>query len=156
MQVAIFGGWDESSERNKEWSVADDENSRTQIMEVCRAIGERLARNKHTVIVGSEKENSADYHVVHGMLGKLKKPNDSLPWIKMIEGIESKKPLYQGERENQKYSGFFKSIGRATRKRAIRSAEKILAVQNADAVITIGGLNDTWTGGIAAIVARKP
>ena len=31
-----------------------------------------------------------------------------------------------------------------------------MAVQKADAVITIAGLTDTWTGGIAAIVSKKP
>ena len=156
MRVAILGGWDEDSARNKEWEVAAGRGSQAQIIEACRAIGERLARNQHSVIVGSEKKNSADYHVVHAMLGKLEEPNGSLPWIEVIEGIESKEALYKRERESEKYSSFFSPINRIISERAIRSAEKIMAVQKADAVITIGGLNDTWIGGIAAIVAKKP
>lgn len=88
--------------------------------------------------------------------GQLKKPVASLPWIEVIEGIESETPLYQSERENEKYRRFFAPIERAAGGRPIRSAEKIMAVQKADAVITIAGLRDTWTGGIAAIVAKKP
>jgi CAP12/Pycsar effector protein, TIR domain len=156
MRVAILGGWDQEAARNKEWAVEAGRRSQAQIIEACRAIGERLARNKHSVIVGSEKKNSADYHVVHAMLNNLDGPNGSLPWIEVIEGIEKKEPLYKNERENPKYSSFFSPINQITSGRAIRSAEKIMAVQKADAVITIGGLNDTWTGGIAAIVARKP
>ena len=156
MRVAILGGWDLDAARNKEWAVEAGKKSQAQIIEACRALGERLARNGHSVIVGSEKEHSADYHVVHAMLDNLDGPNGSLPWIEVIEGIESTEPLYRTERENEKYASFFSPLNRINSGRAIRSAEKIMAVQKADAVITIGGLNDTWTGGIAAIVARKP
>jgi hypothetical protein len=158
MRIAIFGGWAEESDRDKEW-VKEwnvDENRQAQIIEACRELGSRLARNRHSVIVGSEKKNSADYHVVHSMLDQLEESHAPLPWIEVIEGIESKKPLYQSERENKKYHRFFSPINRAAGGRPIRSAEKIMAVQKADAVITIAGLNDTWTGGIAAIVAKKP
>ena len=155
MRVAIFGGWDESPSRNKEWKVKAGTKSQSQIIEACRAIGKRLAKNQHTVIVGSEKKNSADYHVVHSMLEEIEKPSASLSRIEVIEGIESRRPLYKTERE-KKYGSSFSSINRTSLGRPIRSAEKILAVQNADAVITIGGLTDTWTGGIAAIVAKKP
>lgn len=158
MRIAIFGGWAEESDRDKEW-VKEwnfDENRQAQIIEACRELGSRLARNRHSVIVGSEKKNSADYHVVHSMLDQLEESHAPLPWIEVIEGIESKKPLYQSERENKKYHRFFSPINRAAGGRSIRSAEKIMAVQKADAVITIAGLNDTWTGGIAAIVAKKP
>ena len=89
MRVAIFGGWDESSTRNKEWKVKAGAKSQSQIIEACRAIGKRLAQNQHTVIVGSEKKNSADYHVVHSMLEGLGEPNTSLSRIEVIEGIES-------------------------------------------------------------------
>lgn len=154
MRIAILGGWADESDRNKEWNV--DENRQAQIIEACRALGHRLARNRHSVIVGSEKKNSADYHVVHSMLDQLEETAASLPWIEVIEGIESEKPLYQSERENKKYWRFFSPINRAAGGRPIRSAEKIMAVQKADAVITIAGLTDTWTGGIAAIVAKKP
>jgi hypothetical protein len=158
MRIAILGGWAGESDRDKEW-VKEwnvDENRQTQIIEACRELGRRLARNRHSVIVGSEKKNSADYHVVHSMLDQLEESHAPLPWIEVIEGIESKKPLYQSERENKKYHRFFSPINRAAGGRPIRSAEKIMAVQKADAVITIAGLNDTWTGGIAAIVAKKP
>lgn len=154
MRVAIFGGWDEDSARNKAWGV--NEEKQTEIENACRAIGKRLARNKHCVIVGSEKKSSADYHVVHGMLEELAEPKAALPVIEVIEGIESKDPLYTIERDNKKYGRFFSSIRRKTTREPIRSAEKILAVEKADVVITIGGLTDTWTGGIAAIVAKKP
>jgi hypothetical protein len=153
MRVAIFGGWDENSTRNNEWKV--DENRQAQIIEACRAIGKRLAKNKHSAIVGSEKKNSADYHVIQGMLEELEEPNASLPWIEVIEGIESEEPLYKSERENAKYWRCFSPIPSPFAGRPIRAAEKIMAVQRADAVITIGGLTDTWTGGIAAIVAKK-
>lgn len=154
MRIAILGGWADESDRNKEWNV--DENRQAQIIEACRALGHRLAHNRHSVIVGSEKKNSADYHVVHSMLDQLEESNASLPWIEVIEGIETEKPLYQSERESKKYWRFFSPINRAAGGRPIRSAEKIMAVQKADAVITIAGLTDTWTGGIAAIVAKKP
>ena len=156
MRVAIFGGWDESPDRNIEWSVSADKVRQAQFIEACRAIGKRLAQNQHSVIVGSEKKNSADYHVIHGMLEEIEKINASLTLIEVIEGIESTEPLYKIERENEKYWRFFSPINRASVGRPIRSAEKIMAVQMADVVITIGGLTDTWTGGIAAIVAKKP
>ena len=154
MRIAIFGGWDKDSNRNKEWKV--DEDRKAQIIEAARELGKTLASNRHTVVVGSEKENSVDYHVVHSMLDQLEDSNASLPSIEVIEGIESEKPLYQVERENEKYWPVFSPINRGGEGRPIRSAEKIMAVQKADAVITIAGLTDTWTGGIAAIVARKP
>lgn len=60
MRIAILGGWDENPARNKEWEVAASRRSQAQIIEACRAIGERLAQNQHSVTVGSEKKNSAD------------------------------------------------------------------------------------------------
>jgi hypothetical protein len=156
MRVAIFGGWDESPDRNKEWNVSADEIRQSQIIEACRIIGKRLAQNQHSVIVGSEKKNSADYHVIHSMLEEFEKSNTSFPWIEVIEGIESSEPLYKSEREIEKNWGLFMPINCTSMERPIRAAEKIMAVQKADVVITIGGLTNTWTGGIAAIVARKP
>jgi hypothetical protein len=154
MRVAILGGWDENPARNEKWKVRAEEASRGQIIEACREIGARLARNQHAVIVGSEKKNSADYHVVHGMLAEIENSNASRALIEVIERIESRGPLYLAEREGR-YSVHFDSIEPASEGPPIRAAEKILAVQNADAVITIGGLRDTWIGGIAAIVAKK-
>jgi hypothetical protein len=113
MRIAIFGGWDEDSTRNKEWNV--DENRQAQIIEACRELGNRLARNRHSVIVGSEKKHSADYHVVHSMLDQLEESNASLPWIEVIEGIESTEPLYKTERENEKYASFFSPLNRMWR-----------------------------------------
>ena len=38
----------------------------------------------------------------------------------------------------------------------LRAAEKILSTRDADALIAIGGLHDTYVAGIAAMLARKP
>ena len=56
MRIAILGGWADESDRNKEWNV--DENRQAQIIEACRALGHRLAHNRHSVIVGSEKKRT--------------------------------------------------------------------------------------------------
>lgn len=155
MRVAILGGWGESPAENRAWKLKADAESRGLMAEACRELGRRLARRQHTVVVGSEKKNSADFHVVRGMLEEIGGSSASLARIEVIEGVESQRPLYLAEREGP-LGRYFSSINPSSQARPVRSAEKILAVRGADVVLTVGGLAATWTGGVAAMVAKKP
>jgi hypothetical protein len=154
MKVTIVGGWSESPEDNKDWQV--DVADPATFIAACESIGERLAEKGHTIVVGSEKENSADPHVVRGYL-KSATPTGPDGAIEVIEGIQGEKVLYRNERKSEKHQRIFS--GKRTSfsgPQPPRAAEKIVATRDADALIAIGGLNDTYVAGIAAMLGRKP
>lgn len=157
MKVTIVGGWSHKSEEHEAWKLKiTDQSTRSTFIDACQLIGKRLAEKRHIIVVGSDSDNSADYYVVQGYLAELEDREAPDPLIHLIQGIRSEGDLYSRERTLKKYQKLFQGISSHVQGENPRAAEKILAVKDADALIAIGGLNDTYVAGIAALVARKP
>jgi len=115
-----------------------------------------LAIKRQTVFVGSDdKDKSVDPYIVDGMLAQLAEQNRPKRLIRPIQGIESNKDLYSDVRK-QKFDHLFLPYVPPRAERWPRAAAKIVSVQEADVVITIAGLRDTYIAGVAALVAKKP
>lgn len=155
MKVTIVGGWsDDGSDTN--WGAGVASAKREACKSACRAIGKRLAERGHTIVVGSAERFSADYHVVKGFLSARRSGKSPVPRIHLIEGIGSEREPYAAERRAPQYRALFLGVpANIAQNQAPRAAEKILATSDADALIAIGGRADTYTAGIAALMAKK-
>ena len=157
MKVTIVGGWSTNVSDHAGWDLRlDDEPSRQAFAGACEMIGRRLAEKGHTVVVGSDEENSADYHVVQGFLAAFEARDAPEPRIRLIQGIEGEGGLYPEARASERHGRLFQGIPSRLSGARPRAAEKILALNEADALIALGGLEATYVAGIAALAARKP
>jgi predicted nucleotide-binding protein len=155
MKVTIVGGWSVDSDKQEAWHLrVSDQRTRDIFIGACKLIGKALAAKGHTLVVGSAMDNSADRHVVDGFLSEYDNREVTDPLIHVIQGLDSEGDLYASERE--KYQDLFQGIPSHFSGEKPRAAEKILAVRDADALIAIGGLTDTYVAGIAALVAKRP
>lgn len=157
MRVTIVGGWSTNAEDHEGWDLRlGDEASRRAFAGACELIGRRLAEKGHTVVVGSDEPNSADYHVVRGFLAAFGDRHAPGPLIRLIQGIEGEGGLYPEARASERHGRLFQGIPSRLSGERPRAAEKILALNEADALIALGGLETTYVAGIAALAARKP
>ena len=98
-----------------------------------------------------------DPYIVQGMGQQLTTQHDPPRLIRTIQGIDSDKDLFTDPRYRE-FESFFEPYPPPPMRaeRWPRAAAKIVSVQEADVVIAIAGLRDTYIAGIAALVARKP
>jgi len=157
VKVTIVGGWSEEPRANEDWELnLSDPSTQKTFQQACHLIGRRLAEKRHTIVVGSDKPNSADRYVVQGFLSQFENQEASNPLIHLIQGIHSEKELFATERTSPKQRKLFLGSFSPFSGQRPRAAEKILSIKGSDALIAIGGLTDTYVAGVAALVARKP
>lgn len=154
MHVAILGGWSAKECENAAWGLNVPDPA--LFAEACRAIGERLARRGHSITVGSQEEQAADRHVVDGYIAAWSVSPSQHACINVLDGIHSDQPLFTERRREQTTARLFRGGPTSRPRPHPRAAEKLVAIRDADAVVAIGGLQDTYTAGIGAIVASKP
>jgi hypothetical protein len=154
MKITIVGGWSEDESANRQWNL--DVGDRTVFVEACRAVGARLAQRGHVIVVGNDAPYSADRHVVDGYLSAVVGSKPSEPRIIAIQGIHGGDNPFAKERLIDRYAGVFGGRNLSRQGPRPRAAEKIFSCKESDAMLAIGGLQDTYTAGIAALVADKP
>jgi hypothetical protein len=138
MLITIMGSW------------RTDSNSDTfdNFVEACEAIGRGLARAEQQVIVASEREHTADRHIVTGIVEEAARNRDLSPRIHIIRPREG--DLFRDLR--REYGRLFTQHGNA---RHSPEAATIISARDADAVLTIGGRKRTYRIGLSSIVAKK-
>ncbi|MGH7552270.1 MAG: hypothetical protein ACREMQ_04515, partial [Longimicrobiales bacterium] len=154
MKITIVGGWSEDESANRQWNL--DVGDRRLFVEACRAVGARLAQRGHAIVVGNDAPYSADRHVVDGYLSGFTGGKPREPRIFVIDGIHGGDVPFAKERASQRHAGMFSGWNLSRQGPRPRAAEKILSCQKSDALVAIGGLQDTYTAGIGALVADKP
>lgn len=121
-------------------------NKKNNFVKACEAIGFSLARAGHSIIVGSEKEDTADLYVVKGFCsfeGNKKK-------VLVYRPEEGETPYYE-IKENSKRVDF--EYRRSKGHWAVNRVNQILA---ADGVVLIGGGDGTLQAGYVAPVLGRP
>jgi len=137
MPITIIGSWREGVNT----STPD------KFAEACEEIGRKLARAEQQVIVASERQHTADYHIVNGIVEEA--ANRGLrPLVHIIRPREG--DLFQDLR--RQFGHLFTQHGGG---RHSPEAATIISARDANAVLTIGGRKRTYRIGLAAIVARK-
>ncbi len=154
MKITIVGGWSEDPSDNSAWNL--DVGDRTVFVEACRAVGTRLAMHGHVIVVGSDAPYSVDRHVVDGYLSAFAGVKPGEPRIHVIQGIHGAEVPFAKERASEHHAALFTGRSLSRPGPRPRAAEKILSCQEADGLLAIGGLQDTYTAGIAALIAGKP
>jgi hypothetical protein len=154
MKITIVGGWAEDESANRQWGL--DVGDCRVFIAACREVGARLAERGHAIVVGNDAHHSADRHVVDGYLGAFAGGRPREPRILVIQGIHGGEVPFANERASERYAGLFTGRNLSRPGPRPRAAEKILSCQESDALVAIGGLQDTYTAGVAALVADKP
>ena len=145
MKIAAFGSWIVGAETR--WTSTGKQQ---QFKEACNAIGKAIVTAGHEVIVGSSRENTADKHVVDGVLAALPPTEAGAQSITVIRPFEEETAYVELSLEYRLRFLFKDRTGLPA------AAVKVLAVTDADAVITIGGGEGTYMAGLAAMMAKKP
>jgi len=143
MKIAIFGSWGEIK-RKWEWRGTKEE-----FIEACMMIGRRIAYYGHTIIVGSLSINTADRYVVEGVIEKAKNMNIQYPLINFL------RPPHNLRLFNELVKKYPKIFGAYLKTQSFWEGAHLIAIREADAVLTIGGGKGTYLAGLSSIIARK-
>jgi hypothetical protein len=142
MRIAVLGSWKPT--QDGEWR-----GTRKEFIATCEEIGRELARHEQTLIVGSESPDTADAHVVQGMLTVISASPNNRSRIEVVCSTAGRQPfadLITRFKEHISFppipqSGWTETI--------------LLQVKEADALLTVAGGSGTYHAGLAAIVAKK-
>jgi len=143
MKIAIFGSW---SETRKKWGLR---GTKEEFIEACMMIGRRIAYYGHTIIVGSSSPNTADRYVVEGVIKEAKNINIRHPVINILRPSDNLHPF------NELVKKYPKIFGAYLKTQSFWEGAHLIAIREADAVLTIGGGKGTYLAGLSSIIARK-
>ena len=141
MKIAVFGSWKQHS--NQEWKL---KGSKEIFEQACLEIGEQIASYKHTVLVASDSEKTADYHIVAGILNRNIK--SEIPLIKVSSSSDKG---YSFEKLASIYPDLFAFFP----EQPFWEAKHVLSIKEADIVLILGGGRASYHAGIASIVSGK-
>jgi predicted nucleotide-binding protein len=148
MRIGLIGGWrdqklDDTSKSNG--TVFELWRTREEFVSFCDTLGRRLGELNQAVIVGSDEDDTADKHVIGGLL----KASPTAPSLVSVIREGGRTPFREWR---EQYPEIFSTIPRPAFE---RGAAKLIAVQEADAVITIAGFRPTLYAGIGALYSGK-
>jgi len=145
MKVAVLGSWREKEA--SEWGLKDSKLFAT----ACQQIGNAILRLGHTlVVVGSNSPDTADFHAVEGAVQASGGSTPDRPRIIILRPNDQRISYEQLRTENP---GLF------TTRVSIDSnvdITKLVQINEADAVVVVGGAQFSYQSGLAAAVCRKP
>jgi hypothetical protein len=152
MRIGIIGGWGPDGPHFQLTGERD------AFERFCELLGHRLGTLGQGIIVGSDEDVAADTHVVRGYIGGFlergqheasRRPGHE----RLISVIrEGGRNPFAREREQHAELDLFTTIPRNAEQ---RGAAKLIAIQEADAVITIGGFEPTYYAGLGAMYSGK-
>jgi hypothetical protein len=121
----------------------------------CRAIGEELAKHGHTIVVGSDHEDTIDRYIVEGANGVKKKRTTVLVFPpetgeRRIVERKNRLPFSEMKRELPNIELSFETPSGSWH------SSQLAATQRADAVVTIGGAEGTDITGHYAFALGTP
>jgi len=143
MKIAVCGGW--IAEEG-----GDGLRTRDSFARACRQIGRTIAQTGQTLVVGGDSDGTADRYAVEGMTEVLSGSQLESPRIIILRPNDQRVPFEEARNENQ---GLF------TAPFSINSEwdiTKILQVNEADAVVVVGGAERAYQAGLAAVLCKKP
>ena len=148
MRVAVLGSW--KKEFQEKWELRGTPEA---FQAACQRIGRDLMERGHALIVGSEADFTADGNAVKGATEFLKTiPPGESPRIMLIRKASSDEPrLFADLRESM--PGVFVEH---TVDAASWAVVKLVQTRLADALILIGGAENTEQAGLTAAVSGKP
>lgn len=136
-----------------EFDAAEEEKSRWKA--ACFEIGKALAEAGHSLVVGSDTENTADHFVVYGANSATSKRTKVLvnrPEADVLEPGPDRTPFAKAQSEKKLQRIDFNY----NRERGHWSANRVSQILASDAVIAIGGASGTLQTGYSAPLLGRP
>lgn len=144
MNIAIFGSWKES--KRADWELRDSKDS---FENVCFNLGIQIAQSKHSIIVGSQSNNTADFHVVKGIVEECGNKSLDYPLVKVLISKNKYFPF-------QNYANDFPHIFTfCSQTQPYWEAAHLIAIKKADVVLVIGGARISYFAGLASLILGK-
>ena len=143
MKIAVVGSWKPAEA--SEWKLTNAD----EFPKACRAIGNAVVRLGHTLVVGSESTQTADYHAVEGAVQAWGGQPSPRPRIVLVRPGDQRVPFEKWKAENP---GLF------TTRVSIDSswdATKLFQVNECDGIVIVGGAGLSYQAGLASAVCRK-
>ncbi|MGR7922959.1 hypothetical protein ACU6RQ_17975 [Zobellella denitrificans] len=136
MRIAVLGSIDSSSQET------------SKFVNACKQIGAELSKNGHDIIVCSEKEDTADPHIVSGV-----NSNDSHKTkVEVIRSEEENDsaPFHSNKDEFSNIEFTFSRCSGGWKTTHLK------AIINCDLLLTIGGRDSVWVATNSAKMLNKP
>lgn len=154
-QITVFGSFDPeraNADVNQRFRL---EQSYQDFVDACMELGRRLAKRHVILNACSDTPETADLHVTLGFLEEAQSIRDPASFIQVFRPL--KKRRQEGEPFGElllkpEYDGLLRL---ADRRRDNWNVTHLRALRRTDAVITLGGLNNTYSAGTAAVIAGK-
>jgi hypothetical protein len=148
MRVAVLGSWDDRQNRQAEnsWPLLA---TPADFKAACREIGRELVSRGHSLIVGSDREHTADRHAALGALDAVR-DSGAATRIAIVKKSSSARSF---EELRRSHPAVFVEERVAAGSEA---AAKLFQVRLADALILVGGGQHTEQAGLAAAATGKP
>jgi predicted Rossmann-fold nucleotide-binding protein len=121
-----------------------------EFREAARRVGEELAKRGHSLIVGSDSEHTADRHAVDGALSVLDQA--SRPRIVIVRPPSTRDRRSFDEARRSRPGLFVEEEVETTTWASV----KVFQTKLADAVVLLGGAENTQQAGLTAAVSGKP
>jgi len=144
MKIAIFGSWKESKIKN--WNLR---GSKEEFENACIKLGMKIAQYRHSIVVGSQSPNTADLHVVKGVIEEVKDKSLNNPLIIVLSPKYEPSPFEDLARKFPHIFAFYSAT------QPFWEAAHLIAVKEADAIIVIGGVRSSYSAGLASMISDK-
>lgn len=143
MRIAVLGSWRADNDR---WRMR---GTKPEFDAACDELGRELARRQQVVLVGGQSDNTADSHVVKGII--------------TVAGGSVQRPLIEIVRPDDDSQSYQSLAARTPRLFSFPPSTQhhwgdvhLIQIRDADAVLIVGGMGGTYQAGLATIVAKKP
>jgi len=148
MRIGISGSWKEY--KREDWKL---KQTKEDFARACFDIGFKLAAHGHSVIVGSQSPNTADLYIVEGIVKYVEKHDEarSLDYP-LVNILRPKDELFPFKRSSERFPQVF---SRYEKVEPDWDTAHVSAVEEADAVLIVGGAESSYMAGRAAIASGK-
>jgi hypothetical protein len=144
MKVVIFGSWKVSMKND--WELRE---SKDLFENICFNLGSKIAQKGHSIIVGSLSANTADFHVVKGIVEEFKNKSLNYPLVKVLR---PKSKYFPFQNYSKDYPHIFTFCSQS---QPYWEGAHLMAIKEADVVLVIGGSRNSYFAGLASIFVGK-
>lgn len=160
-RVCVFGSYcpdRAEADKNRKFLL---ESSFGEFAEACRELGRRLAKARVVLNACSDGSETADLYVTQGFLEAAKTIRDPASFVQVYRPLSrvrqqrstsAGQPVFERLLVDKAYNGLIRLLdGRCIS----WSVAHLRALRDSDSVVTLGGLNNTYAVGTAAVLAGK-
>ena len=152
MRVAVLGSWREKDAA--EWELRGTLGA---FQQACRKIGFELIKQGHSLILGSKSEHTADGNALEGAYeawetaAGVQKDRPRAMMIRLAGSFSGTEDAYAAPHQRMPGGIVDYPVDAAS-----WSSVKLVQTHLADALILVGGENQTEQAGLAATISKKP